>query len=269
MIRASQFVLGKNEFFTYLIAASTADGVYLYWQPSAEILIQEPLLYFVYRSIDPYDNWEEIATDLNDTSYEDHPPIITDALPYYYKVVIHTTYGIYESPVVSNIGRPPKRYELLANRILRRILNLPISDAKGYLLSRKITGQRCSTCYDSDLKVSLTSDCTNCYGTGFVGGYIKIPFEVRLLGRTPISIYGPIQDPRQQLGMLNPTNFKAKLSGFPIIKPFDAFISSSDLRRYYITNAVTSAEIGGIPVVFDVEMRLAESNDVLQKYPIE
>ncbi|GIW59024.1 MAG: hypothetical protein KatS3mg087_0090 [Patescibacteria group bacterium] len=268
MIRASQFILGKNEFYSYVIAANIADGVYLYWQPSQELLVQEPLIHAVYRSLDPDENWEEIAVNLNDTFYEDHPPLITDALPYYYKIKTTGLKGIYESPVVSNIGRPSKRYELLANRILRRLLNLPISDAKGYLLSRKISGEHCSVCYDNDLNISLRSDCTECYGTGFVGGYIKLPFEIRLLARTPISIYGPIQDPRQQVGMLNVTNFRGKLAGFPIIKPFDAFVSSSDLRRYYIANANTSAEIGGIPVVFDVEMRLAESNDILQKFPL-
>lgn len=264
---ASQFVLGRDSNFEYVVVENTATGTYVYWQPAGRIVDPAPYFYDIERSIDPNGDWEYIAQDLVDTYYADSPPIVSDAIPYYYRVTLKTTVNNYTSAVISNIGRPSPRFRNAARQILRR-LQLPISDAEAYLLIRKIGGEPCPDCFDTDLRVATNSDCTTCLGTGRTGGYIQMPNCIRLIGRSPVGIYGPVFDVSQKLGTLNPSTFKTKLLGFPIVKPYDAIVLKSDLRRYYITQSVVSAEIGSIPITYDAEIRLAESNDILQSFTL-
>ncbi|HOK53035.1 MAG TPA: hypothetical protein PKV43_01085 [Armatimonadota bacterium] len=264
---SSQFVFGRDTNFEYVIVENTATGIYLYWEPAGTIVDPAPYIYDVERSIDPDEDWEYVAQDITETLLYDTVPTLTDALPYYYRVTLKTTANTYTSAVISNIGRPPVRFQNAAKRILRR-LQLPISDTEAYLLVRKIGGEPCPDCADAELGAATNSDCTTCFGTGRTGGYVQMPNTIRLIMKSPIGIYGPLFDVNQKLGTLNISTFKAKLLGFPIIKPYDAIVLKSDLRRYYITQAVVSAEIGSIPIIYDTEIRLAESNDVLQSFTL-
>jgi hypothetical protein len=59
-------------------------------------------------------------------------------------------------------------------RKARRDLKVTLSRLNGVkvaLLKKKTFGPRCTYCYNPDTKDTLVSQCPNCYGTSYVGGY--------------------------------------------------------------------------------------------------
>jgi hypothetical protein len=69
--------------------------------------------------------------------------------------------------------RIEKRLQLVQNSVIRRAM-IALQHFTGIelaVLKRKHFGTRCTECYDAASGHVLTSNCLNCYGTGWDGGY--------------------------------------------------------------------------------------------------
>ncbi len=137
---------------------------------------------------------------------------------------------------------------------------------KGYLLKRKHAGVDC-TCKDPITKEILNSDCPLCLGTGFTLGYYKDPAPATLIFTEPISSV-PIHDIKGKLGTLTQTTARAKMSGLPPVNPYDVWVQHETNRRFYITAVKVSAEISGLPLQYDVLIKLANHTDVIYSYNV-
>jgi hypothetical protein len=132
----------------------------------------------------------------------------------------------------------------------------------GWLLRRKIHGDRCITCRDWDTGDVTIPKCEVCFGTGIVGGYNNaIPLD--------ITINPDKRD--KKLGELGETatNVRSgRMLGFPMASRDDIWISQGSQRRYYIHSTQNVSEMRGVPFITNVELRLCPPNDRAYLVPL-
>jgi len=128
---------------------------------------------------------------------------------------------------------------------------------------RKEGGQRCVECYDPIKKRSTKTNCVNCYGTTYDGGYYKavdvfvnFSVDVKSMGITDSG------------NMVNSAN-RAMIGNFPILKPGDvvadtrlnrmwvlaADVTNIERRRHIIKQIVTLKEEERTSVLFELLRR--------------
>lgn len=262
----------EDAYFRYCIASEEADGIRVSWEikdlPGSELPVNFAVLKtenfgkepFIQLTPPGYDSWTFLDTK---TKYSGKQKIIT------YIVKIFTATTTHESaPVYLFAGLQPKK-RLLAKAILRRVelSQRHIQNWHGYLLKRKWTGNPCS-CVDPDTKQVLDSDCPLCFGTGFEAGYWRAAIKRNILTSSPVSAL-PLYDINQIAGNVAPAVMRAQIAGLPPINQYDAWVSPTANYRFYITNIQVAAEMEGLPLVYNVELRLAERSDILYSFPVE
>lgn len=262
----------EDAYFKYCIANEEPDGIRISWEiknlPASEL----PVTFALYKTenfgsepltqLTPpgFDSWTFLDTT---SKYSGKQKVLT------YIVKLFTTTTEHESsPIYLFAGIRPKK-RLLAKAILRRIemSQRHIQNWHGYLLKRKWTGVPCS-CVDPDTKQVLDSDCPICFGTGFEAGYWRSAIKRNILSSSPLSAL-PVYDINQVLGTVAPAVIQAQITGLPPINQYDAWISPVNNYRFYITNIQVAAELEGLPLLYNVEMRLAERSDILYSFPVE
>lgn len=183
-----------------------------------------------------------------------------------YRVVLTTVRGSYTSPTAQSFGNLSMRQWLLARAIMRRVkLKHPrLATYQGYLLKRKIHGERCSNCYDPVTRGCTNTDCTICMGTGVIAGYWKASSMI-MFDMTPEGEGATETDQ----GTVDNAVAYGTFIGIPPINRYDVWLDSNSDARYYIGKIQTLSELNGVPLVVRAEMRLAEFSDVIYKIPKE
>ncbi len=269
---ASTLSWAEDEVFKYIIDIIENNGIRLYWQVK-DISPNITHQFTIYRGIDrdgDLADWTELTTIADTWTYLDNTISLSAPFPdivYRIKLSLHNRE--HTSDLVYLYGGLNPHQRNLAKAILRKLKlcqrHLPV--LKGYLLKRKHTGTLC-TCRDPVTKEVLNSDCQECFGTGFISGYYLQATPATLIATGPVSTI-PIHDPKGQLGTVTATATQAKIAGLPPIFPYDVWVQSETNRRYYITVVKISAEISGLPLQYDVVLKMANYNDVIYQYPIE
>lgn len=100
---------------------------------------------------------------------------------------------------------------------------------------RKTGGPRCQECYDALKKRSIKSNCENCYGTSYDGGYYK-----------PIKTYINFSPDQKNLmvsdiGNISTSVHTAMLSNYPILKPGDLIVDRR-LARIWTAEKISTVE---------------------------
>lgn len=126
--------------------------------------------------------------------------------------------------------------DFFALEIVRRN-NLLLRRFTGRLLAYfpvKAQGARCPQCWDNLKKRTNSSACTNCYGTGYMGGYynqINVFIDVNP---------SPNLVQLSNFGKLEVNNTVMFMSNFPIAKPSDLIVEPTNRRwRVVQVNSVT------------------------------
>jgi len=269
-VEASKAIWAGDNIFSYAIAALGQDGVRVYWQLQPT-LPAEGNRFTVYRNNDRGNGtWEQIGDPVFDTwTFLDSTVQLTGKFPYIvYKIRIQNDRVDAESSEIYLYGGLTPRQRNLAKAILRRqalyARHNPV--LQGYLLKRKHTGVRCS-CVDPSTKLVLNSDCTNCFGTGFIAGYWNESVTQTLVATTELSAV-PVFDPNAIFGTTTKAIIKVKMSGLPPVGMYDVWVHSQSNNRFYIVDLKVSAEVGGLPVQYDAAMQLANYKDIIYTYRI-
>lgn len=127
------------------------------------------------------------------------------------------------------------------------------------IYKRKHWGEKCTSCYNPILEAATTTNCNDCLGTNYVGGYWN-----------PISVLGKLEPLTKSRNLLDKLNYQeniviqAHMRAFPLIQEDDII---REVRRnvLWYGQAVQMTEHGRYPVKQLVELREIERGDPLYK----
>jgi len=139
---------------------------------------------------------------------------------------------------------------LLRNK--RHGIGVPIA-----IFIRKHEGPRCE-CWDMDKKRARTSNCDDCFGTGFYNGFY--PPIVTWANLTPDNKTNPLP----QWGETEPNDTRLFISNYPEVAPKDVIIEPSLMRLWMVESIETSARRGHLLHQL-VTVSYLDRNNVLYK----
>lgn len=124
-----------------------------------------------------------------------------------------------------------KRLKLIQRAVQRRaVVNLQyFSGVYIVILKRKSFGVRCTKCFDQASKSVLISNCADCYGTGWEGGYYSA-----LLSTAKIE-ESPLQAQTEQSSKTEIVQAQFELLDFPRLKKDDVIVEVDSNRRWIVS----------------------------------
>lgn len=217
----------------------------------------------------PYaDDWEDVGVPVVDTYMtSDAQQRAFGMMSWtHYRVIMTTSVGSYASRPEKVLG-DFNHVDWTRIRALTRQLDLRMRNkagVEGYLLKRKIYGERCS-CVDLGTDEPRIPNCPLCYATGITGGYydpypcFQVEFPKRAT-RSHVSDTGTTNDgPVIQGRMINN----------PMLHSYDVWVDRSSDQRWIIHNIESEVEVRGVPIIlYPVQMRLAPFTHIIYSFPI-
>lgn len=130
------------------------------------------------------------------------------------------------------------------------------------LLKKKRWGTRCRKCVDPTTKEILRSACSNCWGTGFDGGYWN-----------PVLTYArraPLQETSQVTpeGKTNISNTRMVLLAIPRMEQGDLVVFLRDNKRFFVDQQVET-QLRTVPVHQVVLLTEISGSDISYRIPVD
>lgn len=186
----------------------------------------------------------------------------------HYRVRVTSPLGTYYSLPTGGMGVLSRGEWLLARELVRqRKVDYRKGKAaqEGYLLKRRWTGQRCYDCMDLQTQESRDPDCESCYGTGFQCGYYY-PMSCVWAKLSPRARRTEL-DGGQGRGTVNDIVVHADMLLTDLMAEDDVWVSDRADDRYYVHRVTHTAEVRGVPVAGQVELRPIPFSSII--YSIE
>lgn len=134
----------------------------------------------------------------------------------------------------------------------------------GFIMKLRRWGQPCGACLEYDTEEVQSGGCATCFGTGFTGGYYKaVDFR--------ITLDAPWQREFKRdetVSMTNNVTRKGRAVAYPYLDSGDIYIRRDSGERYFVNSISQIAEVGGIPIVIGVELKLAPVTDPIYLVPL-
>lgn len=173
----------------------------------------------------------------DDTEPKEGPNLFSLQRNIFYRVVVTPPSGRANSVISAPQSIEPgldKNARLLKRKILRdeTVAFQKLNGIELIVLKKLHWGYRCTVCFDPVTKDIVLEHCSNCYGTGFTGGYAT---PVRIRGRIAPQ---PVQTQISPHGMLETQHTRLTVLDYPELEPGDLV---TDLRRNdrYVVKSVT------------------------------
>jgi hypothetical protein len=170
----------------------------------------------------------------------------------FYRVRAVTGSRTLVSEPVGALGTLDWRDWCLAREIARKeTLVAALASQDGYLLKRRVSGPRCDSCYDPVARNALRADCPDCFGTGFACGYyaplagVWATLSTRTAHTRAVPGRGTVAD----------VVHRARMLAAPLMGELDVWVARRTDARYYVHTVAHAAEVRGVPVVSEVELR--------------
>jgi hypothetical protein len=136
--------------------------------------------------------------------------------------------------------------------------------ATGTLLKRRKFGAACERCKEYDTGEVQNATCPYCFGTGISSGFYRgVDFTVMLDAPWDRDLKRD-----ETVGNRRDVVRSARAVAYPYIENNDVFVRNDSGERFYVNAVKTLAELGGIPVVVQVELRLAPTTDIVYTVPL-
>lgn len=129
-----------------------------------------------------------------------------------------------------------------------------LAGQEGYLLKLKLFGTDCE-CLDPQTKENLNPEHPDCYGTGIEGGYYE-PVPCVYADLSPTSHDSHLDGGAMRGTVDDATVVSARLLNYPQVHSGDVWVSRDKDFRWMIHKTSAVAEIRGVPLVLQAEMRL-------------
>jgi len=178
-----------------------------------------------------------------------------------YRIKLTTPNGIYYSDPATTYGLLNKQDWLRVREIVRKeiLLHAKATSVAGYIFRRKRNGVPCTKCTDpatGDIKISK---CDACKGTHYIHGYFAgFPYSYCRL---------EISDGREHrkidsTGSSMDSTVKGRIVAMPGLNSYDIWVDGQSDLRYYIHVVGEAAKIRNVPIIYNVELRQADFNDI-------
>lgn len=216
------------------------------------------------------DDWENVGLPITNACYAVDPGQENSSVrtaPFYYRVKLTTTAGVYYSDPVAKSGILSVRDWRIAQEIVRKEkLRFRHTSQDGYFLKRRVIGANCPVCLDFQTMEITNPYCPQCWGTGKECGYFY-PIACIWADFSPQSHHMNIDDQGTR-GTIQDIKISARMLMLPLISEQDVWVSRKTDDRYYVHSIQHVAEIRGVPLVATVELRPAPFSDVVYKIEI-
>jgi len=187
----------------------------------------------------------------------------------HYRVKLTSPVGVYYSLPTAGMGVLTKREWLQARELIRQrkvLYRKGFAAQEGYLLKRRWTGQRCPTCLDLQTQECRNPDCPDCYGTGYRCGYYY-PMSC-VWGQFSPKARRTELDGGQNRGTVEDIVVQADMLMTDLMAENDVFVAARTDDRYFIHRINHTAEIRGVPIAGQVEMRPIAFSSIVYDIPI-
>jgi hypothetical protein len=135
----------------------------------------------------------------------------------------------------------------------------------GFLLKRRTFGTRAIQTQEFDTGEIQHVKSEIDFGTGFVGGYfpaIDLLVTLEAPWKRAIEL-DPTVDTRRDIIRTG------RAVAYPYVETRDIYHRRDNGERYIVNSVTTVAEIGGIPIIQSLELRLAPVTDIIYKVPLD
>lgn len=186
----------------------------------------------------------------------------------HYRIVLNSPMGTYYSTPVGGLGVLDRGDWRIARNIVRErrlAYRKGPGGQNGYLLKRRWTGIQCKLCLDYQTEEVRNPHCLSCYGTGFECGYYY-PQGCVFAELSPRSRHTEL-DGVQSRGTIDDIVVKAEMLMLDLIAEEDVWVAARSDDRYFVHRVTHKAEVRGVPLIGDVELRLIPFSHII--YGIE
>lgn len=258
------------------IITQPRGGTLLSWGLKDRFTAPEPFHFYVDfgRAGTTDGDWDTLNCDpiVDECTFLDTQQRHFDTLvDYYYRVRLvlpNADCKVYASQPQQANGVWSKKDWLIAREITRKEYlqqdKRTNVTSTGYILKRRKFGQKCTQCSTWDSSEVEATSCLECYGTGILKGY-RTAINYRVTMEAP-------WDRRRTLSEQAGTQYNIGRQGrgvaYPHLETLDVFVRRDNGDRFIIQNVKTVAEIGGIPLIYMLELRLAPVTDIIYEVPL-
>tara|TARA_Y100001938_G_scaffold120883_1_gene168018 strand:- start:9020 stop:9832 length:813 start_codon:yes stop_codon:yes gene_type:complete len=216
-------------------------------------------------------DWADVGSSVEDVFYatDSTQRVYGKRLTTHYRVKLTTSAGTYYSEPVATYGLLSKRDWLIAKSIVRKELlrHEKKASPNGYFLKRKWSEGTSIT--DHQIVDPLTGEVVKTIstpgkGTSKVGGYYD-----------PVAMYMDLSPETHHLrkdmqgkGTINDVRVQGRTIAFPQLNTKDVWVDATSDKRYFVHAVQHSAEIRGVPIIVNVELRPAPFNDPIYEVSI-
>lgn len=193
-----------------------------------------------------------------------HPNQLSLSRGIYYKVVARAPSGALTEVVSGVEPRLDGRLRLLKRKILRdeAVMLRKLNGTEVAVLKRKHWGVRCPKCYDKYTKEVVRANCTNCFGTSFVGGYHE-----------PVIVYAKRGVGAPQVGLTPQGNAevatnKVTLLDLPALEFEDILVFLRDNARFLVKR-ISPTELQTVVVHQSVEVSELARSDISYRVQVD
>lgn len=259
-------------------AINTPDGVKtVYWRMSESFHTEgRDLLFYVDCSEESLGDW----IPLNSEDPVTDGCIYVDTLTHKFNMVSDVWYRVRAVLRDSSGQEPDKVIESIPTQITGALSDRAYSAGRvimqsfyktlkkgggqqGFLLKRKLWGERCPECTDFDVETIINAHCHICYGTGIVGGYHEgIEFWVM-----PSVVSGRQRQP-SPIGITDDYGISAQCAAYPWIDAGDVWIDAKTGERFVIKAVSHVAELERKPLILSLSLVKVSNTDILMDTPV-
>lgn len=263
------------------IMTQPLGGSLIAWELWPNLMTQSPMHFYVDFGRSGTNEWETLNTlpIINECLYSDLTQRQWDQkADFYYRMrlvlpgeidPLTNLPKVYLSVPQHAGGLWSKRDWLTARMICRkeylRQRKATNRTAVGYLLKLKKWGQVSKTTVDWDTGEVQHADSEIDFGTGFIGGYYAAVEFTCSFENAPWDRQFT-RDP--SVSVRNDSIRSARAVAYPYIDSGDIFVRRDNGERHVVFNIKSAAEVGGIPIVVLLELRLAPATDIVYKIPL-
>jgi len=257
-------VLTADPMASVTVFLGPQGGAEISFEPKSDLPYRTPYQFRVEHSRTPASgDWSEIATTTSTWTVVDVSRYNWDILAEsWYRVVLIDSDGYqYASRAVHQGNMWDRRDFVLAREMCRRAyqgVRLGLACINGWLF-RKITyGMWCQSCGNEITEQGTNSQCPECFGTGFSGGYHHAH---------PLPVLAPSQQLAEREGELTGVDSvvgtSVKAIAFPLLKPRDIWVAKSSGVRYAIQSQInTTVQVRGVPIILSFMMEKLPTTDI-------
>jgi hypothetical protein len=209
-------------------------------------------------------DWDDVGLAVENTCYaiDSQKHEYGSTANTHYRVKLTTPAGTYYSAPTAKTGILQPRDWRLAKEIVRReLVRFKYSAQDGYLLKRIISGPGCTRCLDFQTGEVTDPYCPQCRGTGKECGYYY-PMACIWADLTPQSKRMDVDDQAVR-GTVQDIVVTGRMLMLPLIAENDVWVSRKTDERFYIRSIQHIAEMRGVPLLANIEMRPAPFTDII------